>query len=88
MKVLEVALKNYKDMMKYADYPDCFQNKEQFKVWSELEFIAHTKPRALPCRDCTPEYKQEMAAEGRCANAKLANVERIMQIGGKKQKIS
>ena len=71
-------MKNYQLMMKLADYPDCFESKKQFKSWSEFESIAHTKPRGLPCRDCVPEFQQRMAAEGRCANAKIVNITRIM----------
>ena len=78
MKVLDEAMKNYQLMMKLADYPDCFDSEKQFKDWSELESIAHTKPIGLPCRDCIPEYQQRMADEGRCANAKVVNITRIM----------
>jgi len=79
MKILDDACENYLKMMDNTDHPDCFDNKRQFEGWQAMESIAHTKPRALPCRDCTPEYQSQMAAESRCANARLKNIERIMQ---------
>jgi hypothetical protein len=79
MKVLDEAYLNYKQMMKLADYPDCFRDEKQYKSWTNEEEIAHTKPRGLPCRDCTPEYKKRMTEEGRCAQGKVVNIERIMQ---------
>ena len=79
MKILDTAQANYFQMMELTDYPDCFRDNKQFKIWKELELVAHTKPRNLPCRDCTPEYQRRMTAEGRCANSRLVNVERIMQ---------
>jgi hypothetical protein len=80
MKILDDAYENYLKMMDGgADYPDCYDSKKQFEAWQEMESIAHTKPRALPCRDCTVAYQQRMAEEGRCANSRLENIEKIMQ---------
>jgi hypothetical protein len=78
MKILDTAQANYFKMMELTDHPDCFRDQKQFKVWKVLEDIAHTKPRSLPCRDCTPEYHQQMSDEDRCANSKVINIMKIM----------
>jgi hypothetical protein len=79
MKILDDAYENYLKMMDTADYPDCYENAGQFEAWQAMESIAHTKPRAFPCRDCTPNFRQQMAEENRCANALIKNLARIMQ---------
>ena len=79
MKILDDAYDNYLKMMDLAEYPDCYENAGQFEAWQAMESIAHTKPRALPCRDCTPDYQKRMVADSRCANAKVAKIARIMQ---------
>lgn len=79
MKVLQEAYQNFLESMEGRDYPACFESKEQFEAWHEVETIAHTKPRLFPCRDCTPEYREQMGE--RCAQSKLAGVTRIMGKG-------
>jgi hypothetical protein len=81
MKVLKTAYDNYINMMETAEYPDCFDSHEQFRLWAEVETMAQTKPRMFPCRDCLPEYQARMAAEARCCNAKVGNLKRILDKG-------
>jgi len=81
MKILDDAYDNYLKMMDLAEYPDCYENAGQFEAWQVMESIAHTKPRALPCRDCTPAFQRQMTLENRCANAGLVKIARIMQKG-------
>ena len=62
MKLLDTAYGTYLDAMDTRKFPDCFESKKQFEVWQEVESIAHTKPRAFPCRDCTNEYRLVLQA--------------------------
>jgi len=79
MKILDDAYENYLKMMDGTDFPDCFESKAQFETWSSMESIAHTKPRALPCRDCTRSYRRMMIEENRCANGSLPGVVKLFQ---------
>ena len=79
MKILQEAYKNFIQSMEDREFPDCFESKEQFEAWHEVEVIAHTKPRMFPCRDCTPEYRESVGAS--CAQAELQGVTRIMGKG-------
>ena len=79
MKVLQAAYQNFLESMEGRTYPKCFESKEQFDSWYEVETIAHTKPRMFPCRDCTPEYREQMGE--RCAQFALKGVTRIMGKG-------
>ena len=81
MKVLQEAYDNFLKGMEGRDYPKCFESKKQYESWYEVETIAHTKTRMFPCRDCTPEYRELMVAEGRCVNGHLSGVNRIMGKG-------
>lgn len=78
MKLLDVAQQKYLDHMEGRKYPACFESEVKFEAWAECEAIAHTKPRALPCRDCSIEYHSQMAKEGRCAVAEVPKITRIM----------
>lgn len=79
MKVLQEAYQNFLESMEGREFPKCFESKEQFEAWYEVEQLAHTKPRMFPCRDCTAEYREQMGE--RCAQFKLAGVTRIMGRG-------
>ena len=78
MKLLETAQEKYLDSMDGRKFPACFKGTRQFEAWQEVESIAHTKPRALPCRDCVVDYHKRMVAEGRCALAGIPKITRIM----------
>ena len=78
MKLLEVAQDRYLTHMDKRAFPACFKGSRQFENWQAVESIAHTKPRALPCRDCAPAYHKAMVAEGRCAVAGIPKIVRIM----------
>jgi hypothetical protein len=78
MKLLDAAQKRYLDHMDTRAFPACFKGSRQFEEWQAVESIAHTKPRALPCRDCTNAYHSQMVKEGRCAVAGLPRITRIM----------
>ena len=79
MKILQEAYQNFIESMEGRDFPECFESKEQFEAWHEVETLAHTKPRLFPCRDCTADYRERMGS--RCAQSELAGVERIMGKG-------
>lgn len=81
MKILEVAQTNYLDHMEGRTFPACFESAHQFEAWQECESIAHTKPRALPCRDCTVAHYCQMAAAGRCPQSGLPKVQRLFGRG-------
>jgi hypothetical protein len=78
MKLLDVAQNKYLSHMDDRQFPACFVGSRQFEAWQEVESIAHTKPRALPCRDCAVDYHKRMVAEGRCALAGIPKITRIM----------
>jgi hypothetical protein len=78
MKILDAAQDKYLDHMDKREFPACFTGSRQFEAWQEVESIAHTKPRALPCRDCTNAYHSQMVAAGRCAVAGIPRITRIM----------
>jgi hypothetical protein len=78
MKILDAAQKQFTIHALQRGFPACFRNEDQYEAWSEVEAIAHTKPRALPCRDCLPAFQSQMAAEGRCAVAGIPRIARIM----------
>lgn len=78
MKLLDIAQERYLDHMENRKFPACFKGSRQFEAWQEVESIAHTKPRALPCRDCNPDYHAAMVAVGRCAVAGVPRITRIM----------
>jgi len=78
MKLLDIAQTKYFEHMEKRTFPACFTGTRQFDAWQEVESIAHTKPRALPCRDCNPIYHKQMAADGRCALAGVPKITRIM----------
>lgn len=78
MKLLDIAQTKYLDSMDKRHFPACFEGKRQFENWQAVESIAHTKPRALPCRDCAVDYHKRMVAEGRCALAGIPKITRIM----------
>lgn len=78
MKLLDTAQDKYLEHMNKRAFPACFRGSRQFEAWQEVESIAHTKPRALPCRDCTIEYHSQMVAKGRCAVAGIPRITRIM----------
>lgn len=44
--------------------PDCFPSVEMYVSWIRLCRIV--KEVAVICDDCTPEYKSEMKAAGKC----------------------
>lgn len=78
MKVLQTAYSNYIEHVRTREFPDCFETKQQFELWMEMEALVHTKPRAFPCRDCSPAFQQQQAALGNCANAGVRGMSRIM----------
>lgn len=78
MKLLDTAQTAYLDAMDNRKFPACFTGSRQFEAWQEVESIAHTKPRALPCRDCTVSYHRQMVASGCCAMAGIPKITRIM----------
>lgn len=78
MKLLDAAQDKYLDHMEKRAFPACFESSRQFEAWQAVESIAHTKPRALPCRDCTNEYHSQMVLAGRCAVAGIPRITRIM----------
>jgi hypothetical protein len=78
MKLLDTAQTKYLDSMEKRAFPACFTGSKQFEAWQEVESIAHTKPRALPCRDCAVDYHKRMVMEGRCALAGIPKITRIM----------
>lgn len=49
------------------EFPPCFDSIEGYETWL---YHAKTSDLAYPeksfCYDCTPEYKAQMEAEGRC----------------------
>lgn len=79
MKLLDAAQQRYLDHMEGRTHPACFESAAKFEAWQECESIAHTKPRALPCRDCTVAYYCQMAKAGRCAVADVPMVKRILE---------
>jgi hypothetical protein len=81
MKLLEVAQTNYLNHMDTRNFPACFDSSRQFEAWQAVESIAHTKPRALPCRDCTGTYYCQMVEAGRCAQSELPKVQRLFGKG-------
>jgi hypothetical protein len=81
MKLLEAAQENYLTHTDTRQYPACFENSRKFEEWQAMESIAHTKPRSLPCRDCTIGYYSKMVAAGRCAQAKVPGVIKIFGKG-------
>jgi hypothetical protein len=78
MKLLDTAQQMYLDSMEKRAFPACFTGSRQFEAWQEVESIAHTKPRALPCRDCTVDYHRQMVEQERCALAGIPKITRIM----------
>lgn len=78
MKLLDIAQTKYLDSMDGRKFPACFRGSRQFEAWQEVESIAHTKPRALPCRDCAIPYHKSMVEAGRCALAGIPKITRIM----------
>lgn len=78
MKLLDAAQDKYLEHMEKRKFPACFRGSRQFEAWQEVESIAHTKPRALPCRDCKPEWQARMADAGRCAVAGIPRIARIL----------
>jgi hypothetical protein len=78
MKLLDIAQTAYLDSMDKRSFPACFTGSRQFENWQAVESIAHTKPRALPCRDCTVDYHRQMVAAGCCALAGIPKITRIM----------
>ena len=81
MKLLDVAHDAYLTHMDTRKKPDCFESNRQFEEWQAMESIAHTKPRALPCRDCTNEFHSQMVREHRCAVSELSGVTRLFGKG-------
>ena len=81
MKILTEAYDIYLAHMKGRDHPKCYDSKEQFESWYEMEAFAHTKPRLFPCRDCTKEYREEMTKVGRCAQGMYPQVNKLMGKG-------
>lgn len=72
MKVLQEAIENHTRSMKGREFPLCFESKKQYNKWLTHEVEANTVPvRRFICRDCSPEYKQRMVQESRCANSEL-----------------
>ena len=78
MKLLDAAQDKYLEHMEKRKFPSCFRGSRQFEAWQEVESIAHTKPRAFPCRDCAPDYQARMASAGRCAVAGIPRIVRIL----------
>lgn len=78
MKILQKAYNNYIRHVANREFPACFETKEQFELWMEMEALCHTKPRAFPCRDCSPEFQRQQAAKGDCANVGVRGISRIM----------
>lgn len=81
MKLLDAAYESYLTHMDTRSFPECFESSRQFEEWQAMESIAHTKPRAFPCRDCTNEYHSQMERESRCALAGLPNASRLFGKG-------
>ena len=66
MKVLQQAIREYQLNMSNMAYPPCFQNKDKYIEWRDMEAIAHTEPREFVCRDCTPAHQALMKQKDRC----------------------
>ena len=47
-------------------HPLCFKDSKQYTQWMLLLQMSGESKRAGYCLDCTPEYKHEMMACGRC----------------------
>lgn len=47
-------------------HPACFPDAEGFRQWYLLLVLSGEHRRSGYCLDCTPEYKTQMMAEGRC----------------------
>ena len=77
MKLLEEVQINYQKHMKSREYPACFENNKKFKDWQEMETLANTKPRELPCRDCTITYYSKAVVEGRCPQSNVKSISRL-----------
>jgi len=48
------------------DKPACFDSMEQFKLWQEAARAAYPGASFI-CSDCTPEYRDRMVKQNRCA---------------------
>lgn len=40
---------------------ECFKDRDTWDIWRH-----HVGPRAYPCQDCTPEFKEKNLATGTC----------------------
>lgn len=56
--------------------PPCFDER----LWSEYEVLTLDAPnpprQVIPCRDCTPEYRDVMRSQGRCERPEVVFVRR------------
>ncbi len=66
MKVLQQAIREYQLNMSNMAYPPCFQNKDKYIEWRDMEAIAHTEPREFVCRDCSSSFQRNMMKQDRC----------------------
>lgn len=48
--------------------PTCFDDEKQWKQYQLLWKLSQGQTRVRFCTDCTPEYRNEMTAKGRCAH--------------------
>lgn len=54
-------------MKERQETPRCFNNYKEFKLWITAARGAHPAPAHSYCEDCTPEYRDKMIEENRCA---------------------
>ena len=53
----------------------CFETQEQWDEWHRQAIRVEESPPAHPCTDCTPEYRDRMAAKGQCRFDKVIRFE-------------
>jgi hypothetical protein len=48
-------------------HPACFRDRKQFVEWVKFARMAKPHPNHSYCEDCTPQYKELMLKQDRCA---------------------
>lgn len=50
-------------------FPACYESKEQYQGWLQMERLCPTQPvRRFVCEDCLPRFKTQMMFQKKCSN--------------------
>lgn len=49
-------------------YPACFESEEQWLEFADLWKLSQPNVKMKMCHDCTPEWRDQMIRENRCAH--------------------